>query len=112
MRRPVLILLIAVVVVIVAIILAASLLNVNKFRPRIQAELQAKLGRPVTLGELHLRLLPLSIRVDGLTIGQPVGWPSQYPFATAKEVYASAGVGFRRHSASIAVATAGSAPRR
>lgn len=92
MRRPVLILLIAVSLVIVAIILAASLLNVNKFRPRIQAELQTKLGCPVTLGELHLRLLPLSIRVDGMTIGQPAGWPSQRPFATAKDVYASAGL--------------------
>ena len=92
MRRPVLIILIVVAVVILAVILAASLFNVNKFRPRIQAELQTKLGRPVTLGELHLRLLPLSIRVDGITIGEPAGWPSQRPFATAKDVYASAGL--------------------
>ena len=90
MRRPIIILLVVVAVIILAIVLAASLINVNKFRPRIQAELQTKLGRPVTLGELHLRLLPLSIRVDGLTMGQPAGWPAQPPFATAKEVYASA----------------------
>ncbi len=92
MRRSIIIVLVVVVVVIIALAIAVSLLNVNKFRPRIQAELQSKLDRPVTLGELHLRLFPLSIRVDGLTIGQSPGWASQYPLATAKEVYASAGL--------------------
>lgn len=92
MRRPIVILAIVVAVLILAFILTVSLFNVNKFRPRIQAELQTKLGRPVTLGELHLRLFPLSIRVEGLTIGQAAGWPAQHPFATAKEVYASAGL--------------------
>jgi AsmA protein len=90
MRRPIVILLAAVAALIVAVIVAVSLFDVNKFRPRIQAELQAKLGRPVTLGELHLRLLPLSLRVDGLTVGQSPGWASPRPLATAKEVYASA----------------------
>src|SRR6202012_1779043 len=67
-------------------------LNINKFRPRIQAELQNKLGRSVTLGELHLHLLPLSIKVDGLSVGEAPTFPSPNPFATAKEVYVSAGL--------------------
>lgn len=92
MRRPIIIVGVVVAALILVAVLTLSLFNVNKFRPRIQAELQAKLARPVTLGELHLRLLPLSIKIDGLTIGQAAGWPSQYPFATAKEVYVSAGL--------------------
>lgn len=92
MRRPILVLLIAIVAIVVAALIAASLFNINKFRPRIEAELRAKLGCPVTLGELHLRLLPLSIRIDGLTIGQPPGWPPQPVFAMSREVYASAGL--------------------
>jgi len=92
MRRIILIVAALVALVIIVFVVAVSLLNVNKFRPRIQAELESKLGRPVTLGELHLRIFPLSLRVDGLTIGQAPGWTPQPPFATAKEVYASAGL--------------------
>lgn len=80
------------VVVLIAGVLAAILLNVDKYRPRIQAELQKKLDRPVTLGHLGIRLLPLSIRVDGLTIGAAPEFGSNRPFATAKKVYVSAGL--------------------
>lgn len=83
---------IAIVVVLIAVVLAVVVGNVDKYRPRVQAELQKKLGRPVTIGHLGLRLLPLSIRVDGLTIGEPPGFSSSQPFATAKDVYVSAGL--------------------
>lgn len=91
MRR----LLIAVLVVIVLIfigIAAISLIDVNKYRPRIEAELQSKLGLPVTLGKMHLRIFPFSIRVDGFTLGEPPQFPSPHPFATATEVYARVSV--------------------
>ncbi|MBV8553400.1 MAG: AsmA family protein [Acidobacteriaceae bacterium] len=90
MRRLLIILGIAAAALICVFLLAASLLNVNKFRPRIQSEMQSKLNRPVTLGELHLHLFPLAIKVDGLTIAESPTFPSSRPFATAKEVYASA----------------------
>lgn len=90
MRRLLIALAIVVAAVIVLIVIAVSFFNINKFRPRIQAEMQAKLNRPVTLGELHLHLFPFSIKVDGLTIGEPAAFASAQPFATAKEVYASA----------------------
>jgi uncharacterized protein involved in outer membrane biogenesis len=91
MRRLFVVIAIAVVVLIVGA-LAAILLNVDKYRPRVQAELQKKLDRPVTLGHLGVRLLPFSIRVDGLTIGDAPEFGSSRPFATAKEVYVSAGL--------------------
>ena len=92
MRRIWIVLLVMIVVIIIVAIGALSFLNVNKFRPRIQAELQDKLGRSVTLGELHLHLLPFSIGVDGLSVGESPTFPSSLPFATAKEVYVSAGL--------------------
>jgi AsmA protein len=90
MRRLIIILSAVVVAVVVILVVAASLLNVNRFRPRIQAEMEKKLGRTVTLGELHLHLIPFSIKVDGMSIGEAPAFSSQRPFATAKEVYASA----------------------
>ncbi len=90
MRRLAIVIPIA-VVVLVAIVLAVALSNVDKYRPRVQAELQQKLDRPVTLGHLGVRLLPLSIRVDGLTIGESPEFASRQSFATAKEVYVSVG---------------------
>src|SRR5436190_3963773 len=88
MRRLFVIIPIAIVVLIVGA-LAVILLNVDKYRPRVQAELQKKLDRPVTIGHLGLRIFPLSIRVDDLTVGESPSFPSTQPFATAKEVYVS-----------------------
>ena len=90
MRRVVTIVSIVVVAIVLLLVLAAGLFNVNRFRPRLQTELQNKIGRPVTLGELHLHLIPLSIKVDGVTIGESAAFSSSRPFATAKDVSASA----------------------
>ena len=72
--------------------LALAFSNVDKFRPRVQTELQNKLNRPVGLGHLGVRLFPLSIRIDDVTIGEAAEFGSNRPFATAKEVYVSAGL--------------------
>src|SRR4051794_4866858 len=92
MRRLLIIFGIAIGAIVILLALGATLLNVNRFRPRIQAELQAKLGRPVTLGELHLHLFPFAVKADGLTIAESPAFGSGQPFATAQEVYASAGL--------------------
>ncbi|MBV8570127.1 MAG: AsmA family protein [Acidobacteriaceae bacterium] len=97
MRRLMTVLGIAVGVILVLLVVVVSFFNINKFRPRIQAELQSKLNRPVTLGELHLHLFPLSIKVDGLTIGESPAFASAPPFASAKEVYGSADLGSILH---------------
>jgi AsmA protein len=92
MRRIWIVLSIVVAVVVILVIAFAMTLNVNKYRPRVQAELQNKLGRPVTLGELHLHLFPFSLGVDSLSIAESPAFPSTLPFVTAKEVYVSAGL--------------------
>jgi AsmA protein len=90
MRRRVIIVLAAIVVVVVAgLLIFLSLVNIDKYRPRIQAEAQEKLDRPVTLGKLTLHIFPLSVGIAGVTIGQSPGFPPTPPLATASDVSAS-----------------------
>ncbi len=81
---------IAIVAVIVVIVLvlafAPSFVDVNSYRPRIQAELEKRLNRPVTLGQIHLRLLPPSFQVADITIGEDPQFGSSQPFAQAQEL--------------------------
>lgn len=90
MRRIVIVVCVVVGIIILGLLLLPFIVNVNRYRPQIQAELQQKLNRPVTLGTLSLRILPLSIKVNGITIGESPQFPSQRPFAVANRVYASA----------------------
>ena len=89
-RNVVIIVVALIVVAAVAVALLAG--NVDRYRPRVQAELQKKLNRQVTVGHLGLRLFPLSIRADGLTIADAPDFSTTRPFATAKALYVSVGL--------------------
>lgn len=53
-------------------LIAPLFINVDKFRPKIAAAIEAQTGRQVTLGTIHARLLPSAhIIVDGFTISNP-----------------------------------------
>jgi AsmA protein len=80
-----------VVVVLVLAALAALpfLVDANSFRPVLQAQLQQRLRRPASLGNMSLHLFPLEIRISDVVLGQPDGFVSQQPFLSAKEVYVS-----------------------
>ncbi|MFL6438034.1 MAG: AsmA family protein [Terriglobales bacterium] len=83
--------LIAIVVIIVILLIALpSLINVNQYHDKIQAELQQKLHRPVKLGNLSLKLLPFSIRVSNAEIGEDPSFNTGRPFATAQDLAVSA----------------------
>ncbi len=75
-----------VVVVFVALMALPSLVNVNQYHDKIQAEVQQKLGRPVTLGNMELKVFPVRVRVDNLSIGDDPNFGAGQPFATAKEL--------------------------
>src|SRR5581483_4847196 len=90
--RNIIIIGIVVLVVLVAAVLAIVASRVDSYRPRVQAELQKKLDRPVQIGHLGLHLFPLSVRADGITIGESPAFPSSQPFATAKALYVSVGL--------------------
>ncbi len=83
------ILAVLVVVVIVALALPAFL-DVNRYHDRIQADLQKKLNRAVSLGPMHLSILPLAFRVEDAVIGDDPDFRSPRPFAQAEELYVTA----------------------
>lgn len=86
MRKAAVIILTIVVLIIIAALVVPSFLDVNQYHGKIQAELQQRLGRQVSLGTMHLRLLPLSFRVDNVTIGEDPHFQTGRPFAQAQEL--------------------------
>src|SRR5690348_7250951 len=86
MRKAGIVILCLVVLVVIAALVIPSFLDVNQYRGKIQSELQQRLGRQVSLGTMHLRLLPLSFRVDNVTISEDPRFQSGRPFAQADEL--------------------------
>ncbi len=85
MRKPVMVLLAIALAVILGIWVGPSLVDVNRYRGRIQAELEKALGRPVAFDQIRASLTPPSVQLDNVTIGEdPQFGPG--PFATAETV--------------------------
>ena len=85
MKRTLRIIAIAVAIVLVILAILPSFINVNSFKPKIEAELTSALGRPVTLGELSLSVFSGSVTVKDLAIADDPGF-SKDPFVTAKSL--------------------------
>ena len=90
MRIPKRVFIVAGVLVAILLIALAALpflVDANRLRPLIQVQLQQRLQRQVSLGDMQLKMFPLAVRVSGLTVGQPEGFTSAQPFLQASEVY-------------------------
>ncbi len=85
MRKFAVVAIIACVVFVLVLALIPQFLDVNHYRPRIQAELQNKLGRPVTVGEIKASFLPPSLIVKDVVIGEDARFGAG-PFAKAQEL--------------------------
>src|ERR1700680_4657533 len=83
--------LIAALVVVALPLLALAalpfLLNGKSFRPALQAQMEQRLHRPVTVGDIQVKTFPLALRISDLLIGQQAGIVSKLPFVEAKEVF-------------------------
>jgi len=90
MRKLVRVLIAVAVLVVILVIALPSLLDVNQYHDRIQAELQQKLHRQVRLGNLSLKIIPFSIRVSDAVIGEDPRFKTGRPFASAQELSVSA----------------------
>jgi AsmA protein len=78
-----------VVVLIVAVILALPfILDVNQFRPQLDAKLTDALGRKVSVGNLKLSILSGSVSVDDIVVADNPAF-SHSPFVTAKSLNVS-----------------------
>lgn len=80
------------VVLVAGLAIALLSIDVNQFRPQIEAQLQKALNRPVSLGTMSLRLLPPALAVDNVTIGESPALRSQRPFVTARQIRVRAGI--------------------
>jgi len=90
MRKLAIAVVIILAIVVIAALILPSVIDVNSYHDRIQAELQNKLGRPVTLGKLHLSILPLYFSAENPVIGEDPNFRTGRPFAEANEVDVSA----------------------
>jgi len=70
-------------VIVVAVIALPFGLNANSFRPKLESELSAALGRPVTVGNLSLSLMAGSVTAQDLAIADDPAF-GQSPFVRAK----------------------------
>ena len=85
MRKIAIIAVAVVVVVILVLALLPQFLDVNHYKPRIQAELQSRLGRTVSLGNIRASFLPPSLIVKDVSIGEDPRFGSG-AFAKAQEL--------------------------
>lgn len=89
MRKLGITVLIIVLVLVVATLVVPRVIDVNKYHGEIQAQLEKKLGRQVSLGEIRLSLLPLSLRVANPVIAEDKSFDTGRPFATAQNLSVS-----------------------
>ena len=68
MKRALKIVGIVVAVLLVIVIALPFLVDVNSFRPRLESELTAALGRQVKVGNLSLSLLSGSVSAEDLSV--------------------------------------------
>src|SRR5437870_5403988 len=78
---------VAVVLLFIAVWAIPTLVDVNRCRPQIEARLEDQLGRDVSLGAIHLSLLPLGFRVQQLVIAEGPEFQTGRPFAQAQMLY-------------------------
>src|SRR5581483_8594247 len=89
MRKAAIIVGIVVLVVIIAIGIFVATFDVNNYRPRIQSELETRLGRKVQLGDMHLSLFPPSFQVNNLSIADDPRFNDPHPFVQAGQLNVS-----------------------
>ena len=102
-------LIIFIVLIVVALLVVPSFINVNTYHSRIQSELQQKLGRQVSFGTMHLKLLPPKLRVDNLMIADDPRFSTTAPFAQAGD-RRHRWTGFRRRGVRTSGPRPGGAP--
>src|SRR5579862_9674155 len=70
MRRRGIFIGVAVAVITSILFVTFARFDVNRYRTQIQTEMEQRLGRRVALGNLKLKLIPVRLRVDSLSISE------------------------------------------
>lgn len=77
---------IIVVLLVAAALIVPHLIDINQYQGKIQAELEKRLGRQVSLGNMSLKLFPPSFEVENTTIAEDARFGSSQPFAAADKL--------------------------
>src|SRR6185295_17597823 len=77
------------IVVVIAALAFRALVDVNRYRPQIEAKLRDRLGRDVSLGPMKLSLIPLAFRVENAVIGEDPAFDTGLPFARVETLFVS-----------------------
>jgi AsmA protein len=85
MKRILKVLAIVVAIVVVILVALPFIINVNSFRPKLEAEATEALGRPVKVGNLSLSILTGSVTADNISIADDPVF-GKNPFVTAKSL--------------------------
>ncbi|MFZ0961491.1 MAG: AsmA family protein [Terriglobia bacterium] len=77
-KKIALTLVIVLVLVVVALaIIIPMIFNIDRYRPRVIAQIQQATGKPAHIGHLALSIFPeVAIRVDDFSLGNPRGFPT------------------------------------
>jgi uncharacterized protein involved in outer membrane biogenesis len=86
MRKPLLFGLFLMAALVVVVLVLPSLIDINRYHDRIQADLEKRLTRKVQIGNMRLSILPLSFRADDLVIAEEPRLHSDRAFARAREL--------------------------
>src|SRR4051812_19964049 len=78
------------VLLVIVLLAAPFFLDVNRYHDRIQSELQKKLGRQVSLGTMHLSLIPFAFKVENAVVAEDPSFAKGSNFAEARELYITA----------------------
>jgi uncharacterized protein involved in outer membrane biogenesis len=91
-------------VFLLAIVLLAVFWDWNWFKPLVEAQVSAQLGRPVTLDHFDLKPGRQTVAIaDGVTIANPDGFPTDAPFATISRLAVTVDVMAYIHGRQIVV---------
>ena len=85
MKRALKIIAIVIVLILVILVALPFVINVNSFRPKIEAEATDALGRQVKVGNLSLSILSGSVTADNISIAEDPAFGTS-PFVTAKSL--------------------------
>jgi len=72
-----------ILILVVAVVAIPFLVDVNRFRPTIEGQMQGALGRPVQIGDLSLSLLAGGIKAQNISIADEPAY-SNSPFLNSK----------------------------
>jgi AsmA protein len=75
-----------IVVVVAGILIFVTTFDVNRYHGTIQAELEKRLGRPVTLGDMHLGAFPPRFRVQDPSIAEDPHFGGGAAFVKAQQL--------------------------